>query len=68
MDFMNLETIPYVELIIAVFLLGYWLGIFILLYHLIRFGIGTLPKRIALILLLGAIALTALAILIVIRI
>ena len=68
MDFMNLDTIPYVELIIALFLLGYWLGIFILLYHLIRFGIGTLPKRIALILLLGAIALTALAVLIVMQI
>ena len=65
---MNLETIPYVELIIAVFLLGYWLGIFILLYHLIRFGIGTLPKRIALILLFGAMALTALAVLIVMQI
>ncbi|MEN9604824.1 MAG: hypothetical protein RJB39_509 [Candidatus Parcubacteria bacterium] len=55
---MNLETIPFVELIISIFLLGYWVGIFILLYHLIRFGVGAHPRIIALALLLGSLLLT----------
>jgi hypothetical protein len=61
---MNINAIPYVELFTYIFLLGYWVGIFILLYHLIRFGIGAHPKRVALILLIGSMVLTVFIIMI----
>jgi uncharacterized membrane protein YqhA len=35
----------------------YWLGAFVALYHLIRFGVGTLPKKLAFIFFLGSIGL-----------
>ncbi len=44
-------------LIGAIVLLIYWVFNFIVLYHLTRFGIGTLPKKIALVFLLGNISL-----------
>lgn len=59
---MNLETMPFVEILIGAFLLGYWVGIFILLYHLIRFGVGSHPRIIALIMMIGSLALTGFAI------
>jgi hypothetical protein len=65
---MNLETLPFVELLVTVFLLGYWIGIFILLYHLIRFGVGAHPRIIALALLLGSLGLTALAVMLMFQI
>lgn len=61
----------YTQSIITVttlFLLGYWLGIFLLSYHLIRFGIGTFPRRIALIMLFGSVILTILSIMLIITI
>lgn len=33
----------------------YWSMVFTVLYHLIRFGIGTLPKKIAIVFLAGSI-------------
>ncbi len=65
---MNLETLPFVELLTSVFLLGYWVGIFILLYHLIRFGIGSHPRFLALILLLGSLLLTGFVVMLLIQI
>jgi len=47
-----------VTIIITLSLLVYWVFNFIILYHLTRFGVGTLPKRGAIIFLLGAIALS----------
>ncbi len=44
-------------LLIAIILLVYWVSTFITFYHLIRFGIGTQPKEIAFIFLLGSVAL-----------
>jgi hypothetical protein len=35
----------------------YWMGGFAILYHLIRFGIGTLPKQFALIFFIGSLLL-----------
>lgn len=55
-------TTNYAGIILALFLVGYWTGVYMLLYHLIRFGIGTHPRRLAFILLLGSIVLTILAI------
>jgi Na+/H+ antiporter NhaA len=61
---------PY-QIILAlttIFLFGYWTGIFLLSYHLIRFGIGTHPRRVALIMILGSVFLTILAIMLTITI
>ena len=35
----------------------FWLFAFIILYHLLRFGVGTQPKKFALIFLFGSVAL-----------
>lgn len=43
------------------FLIGYWTGIFLLSYHLIRFGIGTQPRRVAFAMILGSVLLTILS-------
>ncbi|MDO8575299.1 MAG: hypothetical protein Q7R78_01190 [bacterium] len=43
-------------LLIIVFVL-YWLLTFTIFYHLIRFGVGTLPKKISIIFLLGSVVL-----------
>ncbi|MEI8061812.1 MAG: hypothetical protein WCG97_00750 [bacterium] len=41
----------------------YWSFVFIVIYHLIRFGVGTLPKKIAVIFLAGGIMLSMITIL-----
>lgn len=41
----------------------YWTLSFTILYHLIRFGVGTLPKRIAIIFLGGGIVLSVVTVL-----
>ncbi len=57
-----------IKLILAVALLlvffAYWIFNFIIIYHLNRFGIGTQPKRFAVVFLLGSIALFFVCILI----
>jgi len=50
----NPETMFYI-LVLLVFV-GYWLFTFTVVYHLIRFGIGTAPKRLASIYLFGSVA------------
>jgi hypothetical protein len=55
MDFFTPIVIGVVLILIT--LLIYWATTFIIFYHLIRFGIGTQPKKIAFIFLLGAIGL-----------
>jgi len=51
-----------INIIILLFLLGFWTGIFLLMYHLIRFGIGTHSRRVAFVMLLGSIILTMLSV------
>ena len=46
-------------LAILVFI-GFWLFSFIILYHLIRFGIGTAPKKTSVIFMIGSVALFSL--------
>ncbi len=48
---------------VALFLLGYWIGIFLLAYHLIRFGIDRHPRLIALVMIMGSVILTIISIL-----
>lgn len=57
-----------IAILTMLFLLGYWTGIFLLSYHLIRFGIGTYPRRIAFIMILGSVFLTILSIMLLIAI
>lgn len=56
---MSLLSTPMVVTIIFTFvMLAYWLGAFFILYHLIRFGVGTSPKRTAIIFLAGSLVLS----------
>ena len=51
--------VPYASLFLFIFGLGfYWISAFFVLYHLIRFGIGTMPKRLSFLFLLGSIVLS----------
>lgn len=58
-----MPTTPQIIITAAVlFLMGYWTGIFLLLYHLIRFGIGTHPRRIAFLMIIVSLLLTILSV------
>ena len=39
----------------------FWLTAFVIFYHLVRFGIGTLPKRVAGVFLIGSVLLFTLS-------
>lgn len=55
------SLIPLLSLLIFIFGLGfYWLSAFFVLYHLIRFGIGTKPKRLSFLFLFGSLILSVL--------
>ena len=49
------ETI--LNIIVVLIFLSYWLMAFAIVYHLARFGIGTLPKKWSLIFLFGTVIL-----------
>lgn len=49
------ETV--VGLVVTALFIGFWITSFAILYHLIRFGIGVLPKKLAVLFLVGAISL-----------
>ena len=49
--------------IFAFFMLFYWVGAFFILYHLIRFGVGSSPKKMAVIFLAGSLFLCLITIL-----
>lgn len=50
-DFISTKLIFSVAILVV--LLAYWIFNFIILYHLARFGIGTQPKKMAVIFFLG---------------
>ena len=50
------------NILVALTFLAYWVVVFIILYHLTRFGIGVQPKRLAAIFLLGSLVLFCLSI------
>ncbi|MEK7515185.1 MAG: hypothetical protein AAB608_02290 [Patescibacteria group bacterium] len=56
------ERIPWGLLISAGVFTVFWVGVFALLYHLIRFGIGVAPKIASLTLFIGALLLFMIAI------
>jgi len=43
-----------VNVVVGVIFLAFWLVSFIILYHLARFGVGVLPKKLAIGFLIGA--------------
>ena len=51
-----------ITIFIILFILGFWIGVFLLLYHLIRFGIGTHPRRIAFFMIIVSLLLTILSV------
>lgn len=55
MDLISLKSV-FILLTLG-FLFFYWIFNFIILYHLARFGVGTLPKKLAAVFLLGSVAL-----------
>lgn len=57
-----------ITVLTILFLFGFWTGIFLLSYHLIRFGIGTHPRRIAFIMIIGSVFLTIMSIMLLINV
>ena len=55
MEFLSAKLI--FSALTLLFLLGYWTFNFVIIYHLARFGIGTQPKKLAAIFLLGSVVL-----------
>ncbi|OHA87651.1 MAG: hypothetical protein A3A96_03125 [Candidatus Zambryskibacteria bacterium RIFCSPLOWO2_01_FULL_39_39] len=55
MDFVSAKFIFVALLLVST--LAYWLFNFIILYHLTRFGVGTEPKKFAVVFLLGSVCL-----------
>lgn len=57
---------PPLQIIFNIFFLlvnlAYWVMVFVLMYHLVRFGIGIQPKKFAAIFLLGSVILSSLAV------
>ncbi len=58
----NVGDFPLLILVVA--LVAYWVMAYFLLYHLTRFGVGTEPKLVSFVFLLGSIALTIITIII----
>jgi hypothetical protein len=52
----NVKTIA--SLVYTFIMLAYWTGAFVIMYHLIRFGVGSHPKKIAIIFLAGSLFLS----------
>ena len=52
----NIKTIA--SLVFTFVMLAYWTGAFVIMYHLIRFGVGSQPKKIAIAFLAGSLFLS----------
>lgn len=52
-----LNSIPFLGIAIVFLALIYWIPAFFIVYHLTRFGIGSRPKFIALVFLVGSVVL-----------
>jgi hypothetical protein len=52
----NIKTTA--SLIYTFVMLVYWTGAFVILYHLIRFGVGDHPKKVAIVFLAGSLFLS----------
>jgi hypothetical protein len=50
-----LSKIPFIGIAVVFISLVYWVPAFFLFYHLTRFGIGTRPKQIAFVFMIGSV-------------
>lgn len=55
------------NLVMILLSIAYWIAVFVILYHLTRFGVGVQPKRLAAGFLLGALALFCTALILFIK-
>ncbi len=55
------STHTYASVIFLFIMLAYWTGGFLILYHLIRFGVGSNPKKVAIVFLAGSLILSIIA-------
>jgi hypothetical protein len=55
------ERIPFLQILIGIAFLFYWMQVFFIVYHLVRFGIGPAPKLMALIFFTGSALLLGMA-------
>jgi len=55
MDFISSKLVFVV--VVSFLLFAYWIFNFVILYHLVRFGVGTQPKKISVVFLLGSVIL-----------
>lgn len=62
------STLPIQFILIILFSLFFWSFCFIIFYHLIRFGVGTQPKKLAAIFLIGSVVLYCITIILFISI
>ena len=46
----------FINVLVAVIMVGFWLVAFVIFYHLTRFGVGILPKKLAALFLIGSLA------------
>jgi hypothetical protein len=63
MDFLLtfVEKIPFLQILIGIAFIFYWIRVFFIVYHLTRFGVGPAPKLMALIFFVGAAFLVGIA-------
>lgn len=58
-DFSTLGSMStYLAVIFTFGMLVFWVGVFFILYHLIRFGVSTQPKKIAIVFIIGSVLLS----------
>ncbi len=52
-----MNMVPIINFLVTLTFFGFWVVSFFILYHLTRFGVGLLPKRLAALFLTGAVVL-----------
>lgn len=58
----------FVNLAVVIAFLIFWTTAFIILYHLTRFGVGVMPKKLAAIFLIGVVALFSVSLVLFIKV
>ena len=57
MNLFSQYNVPFQQLLLGLVAVVYWTNAFFIVYHLTRFGIGPRPKFLALVFLIGSVAL-----------
>lgn len=64
---MSLQVVGIANLLMVFIFLVFWTSCFAVFYHLIRFGVGTLPKRLSALFLVGSVTLFCFAVVLYIK-